>query len=136
EAHGPDWVPGECDTSIRPGWFYHPEEDDQVKSVTDLMEIYYKSVGRNCNMLLNIPPTPSGRFHPKDVERLNKFTKRLENIFDENLAASAKVKGNGSNASALTDEKWDTFWVAEEGASRSMLTVKLSQQTTFDHIVL
>ncbi len=85
ERGGPDWVVGECDVSIRPGWFYHPEEDDAVKTVADLTEIYMKSVGRNCTLLLNIPPDTTGQFHDTDVERLYAFSDTLSSIFDENL---------------------------------------------------
>ncbi|MDR8392125.1 alpha-L-fucosidase [Aliifodinibius sp. S!AR15-10] len=136
EPQGPDWVPGECNTSIRPGWFYHQEEDDQVKPISDLMEIYYKSIGRNCTMMINIPPTPGGRFHANDVERLNEFTERVEAIFDDNLAAGRSVTGSGSDHSALTDGEWDTFWVADRGARSSTLTLTLAQPTRFNHIVL
>lgn len=136
EPQGPDWVPGECNTSIRPGWFYHPEEDDQVKPLSDLMEIYYKSIGRNCTMMINIPPTPGGRFHPNDVERLNEFTERIHTIFDDNLAAGSNVSGSGSEKAALTDSNWDTFWVADQDAAESTLTVDLPGDTTFDHVVL
>ncbi|MDX1637033.1 MAG: alpha-L-fucosidase [Balneolaceae bacterium] len=136
EPHGPNWVPGECNTSIRPGWFYHPEEGDEVKSVDQLMEVYYKSVGRNATMMLNIPPTPEGLFHEHDVERLYEFTNRIETIFDRNLAASTPVTADGSLTKKLTDDQWSTFWIAESSSNLSVLDLELSNNVTFDHIVL
>src|SRR5699024_12262163 len=81
EKGAPDWVVGECDVSIRPGWFYSADEDDKVKTVDDLVDIYLKSVGRNCTLLLNIPPDRTGKLHPTDVERLYAFTDTLESMF-------------------------------------------------------
>jgi alpha-L-fucosidase len=52
------WRPAEADTSIRPGWFYHPAEDDRVRTSEELFDLYLSSVGRNSKLLLNVPPTP------------------------------------------------------------------------------
>lgn len=140
EPHGPDWVPGECNTSIRPGWFYHPEEDDKVKPISDLMEIYYKSIGRNCTMMINIPPTPGGRFHHNDVERLHEFTETITQIFDDNLARHQEATSNNDKstfpASNTTDGDWNSFWMAPKDAQTATLTLKLPEEQTFDHLVL
>jgi len=82
---GTVWRPGEADVSIRPGWFYHPAEDDQVKSVDDLVDLYFKSVGRNSKLLLNVPPTREGLIHPSDARRLNGLRERLDAIFVADL---------------------------------------------------
>lgn len=78
EAGSPDWVPGECDVSIRPGWFWHP--DQEPKTLGQLLEIYYKSVGRNCVLLLNVPPTTSGRFDVRDARRLQEFKTAIDSM--------------------------------------------------------
>jgi alpha-L-fucosidase len=69
DQKGSVWRPAECDTSIRPGWFHHPAEDGRVRSVDALVNLYFRSVGRNAKLLLNVPPTRDGVLHPTDAER-------------------------------------------------------------------
>jgi alpha-L-fucosidase len=80
------WYPAEADVSIRPGWFYHTSEDEQIKSLNHLLEIYFNSVGRNAVLLLNIPPNPRGRFTEGDVQRLHEFGAALRKIFEHPVA--------------------------------------------------
>ena len=86
-----DWVPPEVDVSIRPGWFYHPAEDDKVKSVDQLMEIYYASVGRGTTLLLNVPPDRRGLFHETDVERLRGLRQAIDRTFRRDVAREARA---------------------------------------------
>ena len=81
---GTVWRPGETDVSIRPGWFYHPAEDTRVKTVEQLVELYFTSVGRNSKLLLNVPPTPDGLLHDVDVERLTGMRSQLDRLFATN----------------------------------------------------
>jgi alpha-L-fucosidase len=83
------WYPGQVDVSIRPGWFYHAAEDDKVKTLDHLLDIYYTSVGGNAQFLLNIPPDKRGRIHENDVQRLRELGDRLKSTFAVNLAAKA-----------------------------------------------
>ena len=85
------WYPGQVDVSIRPGWFYHAAEDDKVKTIDQLLDIYYTSVGGNAQLLLNIPPDKRGRIHENDVQRLKELGDRLRATFAENLAGDAKT---------------------------------------------
>jgi len=85
DPQGTVWRPGETDVSIRPGWFYHPAEDEQVKPEEALVELYFTSVGRNSKLLLNVPPTREGLLHPVDGERLRGMRKRLDALFARNL---------------------------------------------------
>ncbi|MDA3923306.1 MAG: alpha-L-fucosidase [Kiritimatiellae bacterium] len=89
----PVWYPAECDVSIRPGWFYHAAQDDKVKSIEHLMDIYFKSVGRNSVLLLNVPPDRRGRFAAPDVQRLKKFGKTVRGLYS-NVIAKGTVKEN------------------------------------------
>lgn len=84
---GSVWRPGETDVSIRPGWFYHPAEDGRVKTVDQLVDLYFTSVGRNSKLLLNVPPTREGLLHDTDATRLSGMRERLGARFREDLAA-------------------------------------------------
>ncbi len=84
-ANGINWYPSEVDVSIRPGWFYHEWQDDQVRSLANLVDIYYNSVGRNSVLLLNIPPDRRGLIHEIDAERIAAFGDYIANSFANNL---------------------------------------------------
>jgi len=88
---GTVWRPAEADTSIRPGWFYHPAEDGRVRTVDGLVDLYFKSVGRNAKLLLNVPPTRDGVLHETDVSRLAAFRDRLAATFERDLAAGRSI---------------------------------------------
>jgi alpha-L-fucosidase len=85
DPDGTVWRPGETDVSIRPGWFYHPAEDSKVKTVEELVAIYFTSVGRNSKLLLNVPPTLEGRLHEIDAGRLLQLRHRLAALFAEDV---------------------------------------------------
>ena len=91
---GTHWVPAEVDVSIRPGWFYHAKEDSQVRTPENLVKVYFESVGRGANLLLNLPPDRRGRIHENDVRSLQGFRKRLDEIFAINIAQSAVRTGD------------------------------------------
>ncbi|MGM0668037.1 MAG: alpha-L-fucosidase [Bacteroidota bacterium] len=101
------WYPAEVDVSIRPGWFYHKEEDDKVKSLEKLFDIYINSVGRNAVLLLNIPPDKRGLIHEKDAERLKEFKAYLDRTFERNIAFRAFTRYPGARKSV--DGKEDTY---------------------------
>lgn len=139
--HGGSWVPGEADVSIRPGWFHSPATDDQVKTVAQLMDIYYGSVGRNANLLLNVPPDRRGLIHAADSARLMEFRAAREAAFAVDLAAGAAVKassvrGRNYRPANLTDGDYDSYWAAEAGARNAVLTVELPEPVRFNRIVL
>jgi alpha-L-fucosidase len=87
--YGRHWIPAECDVSIRPGWFYHAKENEQVKSPEQLFGIYLTSVGRGANLLLNVPPTPEGLISPKDSASLVGFKELRDQSFADNLLKQA-----------------------------------------------
>jgi alpha-L-fucosidase len=87
------WRPAEVDVSIRPGWFYHAAEDARVRTVDNLLGLYFTSVGRNAKLLLNVPPTRDGLLHPTDVARLTEFRARREAMFAEDLVSGARRDG-------------------------------------------
>ena len=95
------WYPSEVDVSIRPGWFYHPEQDHQVKTLSQLIDIYFQSVGMNSVLLLNVPPDTRGRLHEVDVERLRQFGAYIGNMFNNDKLIDGEM-----------------LWKARSGASR------------------
>jgi alpha-L-fucosidase len=125
------WYPSQVNTSIRPGWFYHSHEDDRVRSLEDLLTVYYGSVGGNGQFLLNIPPDRRGRFHENDVARLKQFGDVLRATFAQDLAAGAKLTAEvvggepAGDVAALLDGNPDTFWTTTDGATSAMITAEL-----------
>jgi len=96
DEKGTHWIPAECDVSIRPGWFYHKNEDNKVKTDKDLMNIWNKSVGRGSNLLLNIPVDSRGLIHENDEKSLMDFKKMRETYFKNNLLSSGSFTKNFS----------------------------------------
>lgn len=126
------WYPAETDVSIRPGWFYHPEEDDRVKSPQKLLDIYYSSVGRNGVLLLNIPPDKRGLIHENDAASLKEWRRLIDATFANNLLKNATVTSNGSGEKALTDGKDNTSWTTQRQDTASVITFTLPSAKTFD----
>ena len=89
--HGSHWLPAECDVSIRPGWFWHEAENSRVKTPAQLIDLYYKSVGRGANLLLNVPPNRQGLLEQEDIASLKAFGDWRRKTFGANLAAKAKL---------------------------------------------
>lgn len=94
------WYPSEVDVSIRPGWFYHADQDNQVKSLSHLVDIYFKSVGYNSVLLLNIPPDLRGRIHESDVQRLKEFSGYLKKTFARNYVLKGDETWQGTSGTA------------------------------------
>lgn len=112
-VNGKHWIPAECDVSIRPGWFYHAEEDDKVKTPEQLFDLYLKSVGRGANFLLNVPPDRRGLIHEKDSASLVEFKKLVKESFDVNFAAGSKAElhrdGSIFQRTKFTDGQRSTY---------------------------
>ena len=112
---GDVWCPGETNTSIRPGWFYHDAENEHVKSLSKLMDTYYKSVGRNSTLLLNFPIAPNGRIHPTDSLRGIAFKQMIDEVFNENLIENGKwTMENGACVSWAKPTTFNRFLVEED----------------------
>ncbi len=133
------WYPAETDVSIRPGWFYHAKEDGRVKSVGQLLDIYFSSVGYNSVLLLNLPPDRRGLIHENDVQRLREFRRALNDIFDKNLAQGAKakvssVRGNDPAFAAdkITDSNKETYWTTDDWTTAADIEFDLGGDRTFN----
>lgn len=143
DEDGEKWVPAESDVSIRPGWFYSAATDDKVKSLAHLMEIYYASVGRNSNLLLNVPVDRRGLIHANDSLRLMEFRRLLNETFKTNLARPAKVtvtdiRKNNTAVSAkhLTDGNAKTYWATPDDVLKAGITLEFRQPVTFNRLLL
>ncbi len=140
---GDSWVPGETNTSIRPGWFYHRTEDEHVKSLSKLMDTYYKSVGRNSTLLLNFPITPDGRIHPTDSLRGIAFAKMIDEVFRTDLARKTKVeasstRGGSKNYAAgnVIDNRKDTYWATDDNVTEGSLTLTFTRPTQINRFLV
>ena len=121
-ADGNQWTAAECDVSIRPGWFYHPEEDDRVKTVEQLTDLYYRSVGHNATLLLNFPVNRDGLIHPTDSANAVDFYKNVQKQLANNLLKGvlpivSNERGGKYTAKAVTDGEYDTYWATEDSVT-------------------
>lgn len=138
---GDQWTAAECDVSIRPGWFYHPEEDDKVKSAEQLADLYYRSVGHNATLLLNFPVDRNGLINPIDSANAVNFHKLIQRELGNNLVAGMKPKvsnerGGQFAAQALTDGSWDTYWATGDGVTSADITFTFKKARKMNRIML
>jgi alpha-L-fucosidase len=141
QEDGNYWVPAEVDVSIRKGWFYHMNQDSLVRSPENLMELYYSSVGRNSNLLLNIPPDRRGLLHENDVKSLLAFRELLKREFETDIAKGKKaiassVRGKGYEAANAIDGNPDTYWATEDAQKSGDITIDLGKETEINRIIL
>ncbi|MBQ2599694.1 MAG: alpha-L-fucosidase, partial [Bacteroidales bacterium] len=134
------WAAAETDVSIRPGWFWRASETPQVKTVRDLLKIYYESVGRNSLLLLNVPPDTRGRIDPVDSLRLTEFRSALDAIFADDLtqgaAATGKARGRRFAPANVLSSDYDRYWALSDGETTGTLTLTLDGENTFNRILL
>ena len=136
-AKGLVWYPAETDVSIRPGWFYHPEENTKVKSLEKLLDIYFHSVGRNSVLLMNIPPDKDGLINEADMKILKEWKKLRTDIFKNNLAKDAVVSSaNGTNVKAILDGDYSTYWTTKEKDTTAIIELNLKGTKTFNVLSL
>jgi alpha-L-fucosidase len=133
DPQGSEWRPGEADVSIRPGWFWRASEDDKVRAPANLMELYFKSVGRNSKLLLNVPPTSDGLLHENDVRALDEFAEARRHLFARNLLEGTQVHASGGSApSAVLDASGDRYWQAPAGERSGWIEFESPAPITFD----
>jgi alpha-L-fucosidase len=140
---GSQWIPAECDVSIRPGWFYHTNEDARVKTAKQLVDLYYASVGRGSSLLLNLPPDRRGQIPDQDIASLTEFRRQLDATFTQDFARSAKATASANRGSDARfaaanafDGKNDTYWAPDDSATNAELVAEFSQPVTFNVVRL
>jgi alpha-L-fucosidase len=140
---GAQWVPAECDVSIRPGWFYHAAEDSKVRTPQNLVDIYYASVGRGASMLLNLPPDRRGRINENDERSLREFRRLLEATFANDFARGAKVTASSVRGGDrrfqpqnVIDNRRDSYWATNDDVRTPELVLDLKREVTFNVVRL
>lgn len=141
--NGKYWMPPECDVSIRPGWFWHPAENSEVKSPNELLTLYYESVGRGGSFLLNVPPDKRGLLYPTDAQSLSGLGKLISSMFGRNLAAGAKcaasqIRGNDPAYSPhnLLDGDRHTYWSTDDSITTPDVTFDFNSPVVFNLVRL
>ncbi len=136
--NGSRWLPAECDVSIRPGWFWHEGENARVKAPAQLIDLYYKSVGRGANLLLNVPPNRLGRLQEEDIASLKGLKSYLDSTFDRDLALKAKIiasnvrgKDAAYEAFHLVDGQPGTAWATDDDVRIADATLDFPRGVTF-----
>lgn len=134
------WYPAEVDTSIRPGWFYHAEEDASVRTAEELLEIYLNSVGANASLLLNLPPDPHGLLAEPDRNSLQALGGKIRALFAEEVTGLAAITADSQDAehsiAMAADGREDTFWKAGCGSESGMISLRFAQRQTVSCVVL
>jgi alpha-L-fucosidase len=140
---GSDWVPAECDVSIRPGWFYHEREDSKVRSPQNLVDLYYSSVGRGASFLLNLAPDRRGQIPDIDVKSLREFRRLLDATFRIDLARNAGVSASNTRggdrrfaAHHVVDNRRQTYWASDDQITTPELILDLAKEVTFNVVRL
>ncbi len=140
---GTHWVPAEADVSIRPGWFYHPSQDKKIKSLSQLLRIYFWSVGRGCNLLLNVPPDRRGLIAEPDVQRLLELKRALDATFKKDLARGKPVRASNVRCNSkkflpsnLTDGDRDTYWATDDSVRAASVVIDFGRPIRFNCVRL
>lgn len=137
--NGKYWMPAECDVPLRPGWFYHPEQDGKEKSASTVFDLYLKSVGRGAALDLGLAPTKAGQLHANDVAILSEFGQMVARTFSNNLATTAKIKATKTRkgdfaGSNLTDGDKNSYWATKVGKHDANITLSFPEKTMVNYI--
>lgn len=138
---GDMYVPAEVDVSIRPGWFYHAEQDTKVKSSRQLDDIWFKSVGRNAMMLLNFPPDRRGLLHDTDLKNAIESNRRINKMLSVNYADNARLSADstycdGTEIENVILEDKNLFFATNAGKSKAVIDITLDGEYTYNVLML
>jgi alpha-L-fucosidase len=141
QENGSHWVPAEADVSIRPGWYYHESEDDKVKTLEELSEIYYHSIGRNAALLINFPVDRRGLIHENDEVQILKLSEKINRDFENDLGAQATItasneRGRGFEAKNVVGPSLGEYWAAKDGVIQNEILLKWEQPITFNRFLV
>ncbi len=140
-ADGNKWIPAECNVSIRPGWFYHEQEDGRVKTAEQLTDLYYRSVGHNGTFLVNFPVDREGLIHPTDSANAVDFHRQVAQELRGNLLRKARCKATDERGERFSVEKaldgqFDTYWATSDNTTAAVLTCRFDAPTQLNRMML
>lgn len=132
---GARFIPAETNLSIRPGWFYHSDQDDRIKTPEELTDYWFRSAGRNTGILLNLPPDRRGRIHERDAESVRLWNRNMNRIFACNILSKGRIQADSQfsieyPAENLLDPREDRLYAA--GKSTPVITVEFPEEQEFD----
>ena len=137
------WYPAECDVTIRPSWFWKAREDNKVKTLDELLDLYFGCVGGNSALLLGTAPNADGLIPALDVERLITMRARIEKIFETNILLGQKATATNQRRNSrdwgpenLVDGNDATFWATDEGLKQASVEIYVSPCSSFNVIEL
>ncbi len=141
QEDGTHWVPAEADVSIRPGWYYHEYEDHKVKTLPQLLDIYYNSIGRNAALLINFPVDRRGLIHEKDVDQIMKLSTKIKEDFAVDLAQKAKLsatneRGRGFEIKEVLNKDKNKYWAAEDGVIHNEIIIQFPQLQSINRFMV
>ena len=140
QQNGTHWVSPEVDVSIRPGWYYHADQDTKVKSPDSLLKIFVASVGRNANLLLNIPVDRRGLIHPNDSTSMMGFKqlrdKGLVNLLTKNDQISTSSNYSVNSNSLLIDKSIKSFWAANNTDQTPKINIKFQESKLMNAVLI
>lgn len=137
DSNGKYWVVTEADVSLRPGWFYHKDEDNKIKTLEQLKNIYFNSVGNNAVLLLNFSPNKKGKLHDNDINTITSFGQYLKNTFSDNLIKGSTVIATNdsiSDAYKIIDDNYDTYWQSNLDAEIPYIEINFDEEKEFNII--
>ncbi|MCH7408036.1 alpha-L-fucosidase [Belliella sp. DSM 111904] len=141
QENGSHWVPAEADVSIRPGWYYHAYEDHKVKSLSHLLDIYYKSIGQNSALLINFPVDRRGLIHENDVDQIMKLSTKIKEDFETDLIHDAKLtasskRGKGYEINKVLDDEWKSYWTTKDGITNASVEIEFPGKIIFNRFLI
>jgi alpha-L-fucosidase len=140
---GDTWLPAEVNTSIRPGWFYHTNEDNKVKSLDRLVDNWFSSVGMNASFLLNLPVDRRGLVHENDIKALMALRNYIDNAFSNNLVRGTIVSASNTRRNAkmfkaanIIDNDPDSFWATDDNVNQASITIDFGKEIELNTVLL
>jgi len=140
---GTHWIPAECNVSIRPGWYYHPYEDHKVKTLPQLMDIYYHSLGRNGNLLINFPVDNRGLIHEKDSAQIIRLAEQIKLDFGKNLVKNSNITSSNTRGNSdiykvenTIDKDLSSYWATDNSVQEGSIEIKFEEPTLINTFLI